>query len=300
MLKKQTSLLLTCGNRHPFHSKRKKSKTSSLTSLLLFQYLSCRPYASTSGSHNNGREKIDWPDVTSVNSIPTPYEIFNQKKNSPYSKHRFYELVKLYHPDRHDTDLKLSGLSAETRLERFRLVVAANNILGDPARRSAYDRYGAGWNGKPHISNNDYSSNDAGYSSWKRWPDGPSRNASWEDWEKWYARDGAPQDPNYVSNSAFVGLILTFALLGGVGQATRATNHSFDFLEQRNALHNKVSMELTQIRKESTDCKLQEERIYRFMRNRDPRGFSIEGSKDIIERPHVSTDLYPRKDPKGD
>src|SRR5690348_6812083 len=42
---------------------------------------------------------IPWPEVTSTNAIPSPYEIFNQKKGSPYSKHRFYELVKIYHPD---------------------------------------------------------------------------------------------------------------------------------------------------------------------------------------------------------
>src|SRR5690554_4812441 len=44
---------------------------------------------------------IPWPEVSSANAIPSPYEIFNQKKGSPYSKRRFYELVKIYHPDRH-------------------------------------------------------------------------------------------------------------------------------------------------------------------------------------------------------
>ena len=38
-----------------------------------------------------------WP--TALN--PTPYDIFGHPKDAPYSKHRFYELVKLYHPDRH-------------------------------------------------------------------------------------------------------------------------------------------------------------------------------------------------------
>ncbi len=69
---------------------------------------------------------LGWP----TSAHPTPYEILNLDKRTPYAKARFYELVKLYHPDssHHGPD----GLAPAARLERYRLVVAANGILGDP------------------------------------------------------------------------------------------------------------------------------------------------------------------------
>ena len=82
-------------------------------------------------------------------TIPTPYQIFGQKKDSPYSKRKFYELVKLYHPDRHDYGSSGNLPSYTTKLERYRLIVAANDILSNPVKRAAYDRYGSGWNGQP-------------------------------------------------------------------------------------------------------------------------------------------------------
>ncbi|POS84975.1 hypothetical protein EPUL_003487 [Erysiphe pulchra] len=283
MLNKQTYMLLTYGSRHPFHSTLPSSKSALITPCPSTLHPTCRSYAKISKDQRNGSEIIYWPEVGSTNTVPTPYEIFNQKKHSPYSKQRFYELVKLYHPDRHELDSKVSNLSSETRLERYRLIIAANNILGDPIRRSAYDRYGAGWDGEPDIYKNRYASPNAGFSGGSRsygGPDGPNQNATWEDWERWYARDAPPQDPIYFSNAAFVGIILTFAILGGIGQATRASSSSLSFIEQRNALHNKVSMELTQIQKESLSCSFQEERIHRFMKNRDPIGYNPEEFRD--------------------
>jgi hypothetical protein len=79
---------------------------------------------------------------------PTPYEIFGQRERSAYSKRRFCALVKLYHPDRHcqhGGDAELARLSRATKLERYRLVVAANALLSDPVKKAAYDQYGIGW-----------------------------------------------------------------------------------------------------------------------------------------------------------
>lgn len=283
MLNKQTYLLLTYGSRHSFYPTPTSSKSVLITPCSSTLHPTCRSYAKKSKDQKNGNETLHWPEVTSTNTIPTPYEIFNQKKHSPYSKQRFYELVKLYHPDRHKSDSKVAKLSSETRLERYRLIIAANNILGDPIRRNAYDRYGAGWDGKPDLYNNRCTSPNAGFSGENRsygGPNGPNQNATWEDWERWYSRDAQPQDPIYFSNAAFVGIILTFAILGGIGQATRASSNSLSFIEQRNALHNKVSMDLTQIRKETVNCSFQEERIHRFMKSRDPVGYNPEELRD--------------------
>ena len=236
---------------------------------------------------NDGHSRNDygghrWPEITPVNAIPTPYQIFNQKKGSKYSKQRFYELVKIYHPDRHDPHLH-DDLSYGVKLERYRLIVAANNILSDPVKRSAYDCYGAGWNGMPDVrSPRDYAgstSQEDGYNGrgWSGGTGGPSQNATWEDWERWYQRDSeGPQKPRYVSNSAFVALIVMFAALGGVGQATRVGHYSMNFIEQRDALHNDISKDLMRRRKETTTgFGSREERIHQFLKQRDPYGYGV-------------------------
>ena len=61
---------------------------------------------------------------------PTPYQIFEMKTNGVYSKARFYELVKVYHPDRGNG--KDEALPRHIKMERYRLIVAANHILADP------------------------------------------------------------------------------------------------------------------------------------------------------------------------
>ncbi|CZT09690.1 related to J domain-containing protein 1 [Rhynchosporium agropyri] len=240
--------------------------------------------------HDHG--KLRWPEKTSANTIPTPYQIFDQRKGSPYSKRRFYELVKLYHPDRHDHIIASNGLSYATKLERYRLVVAANDILSDPIKRSAYDCYGAGWNGAPDVKKprdaSDPASSWGGSNAWG-WgggTEGPSQNATWEDWERWYQRDAkGPQEPRYVSNSAFVGLIVAFAFIGGIGQVTRAGTYGVSFVEQRDALHNNISKDLIRRRKETTTAYgSREERIDSFLRQRDPVGYGVVDPKEMSYR----------------
>lgn len=222
-----------------------------------------------------------------MNAVPTPYQIFNQKKGSKYSKQRFYELVKIYHPDRHDPDLN-GEFSYDVKLERYRLVVAANDILSDPVKRSAYDCYGAGWNGMPDVrsprDNSDSTSQWGSYNGrgWDGGPGGPSQNATWEDWERWYQRDSqGPQKPRYVSNSAFVALIVMFAALGVIGQATRLGSYSMNFIEQRDALHNDISKDLIRRRKETTTgFGSREERIHQFLKQRDPYGYGVADARE--------------------
>jgi curved DNA-binding protein CbpA len=227
-----------------------------------------------------------------VNAVPTPYQIFNQKKGAKYSKQTFYELVKLYHPDRHDHSKLADGLSYATKLERYRLVVAANDILSNPVRRGAYDRYGAGWNGQPDV----VTPQDAAESStpwrgrgWNGGPEGPSQNATWEDWERWYQRDNeGPQSPRFVSNTAFVFLIIMFAVIGGVGQATRVGNYSMNFLDQRDALHSDISQDLMRRRKETINgFGGRDERIQSFLKQRAPVTYTLseESYKKLLPAP---------------
>jgi curved DNA-binding protein CbpA len=234
------------------------------------------------GRARNHHENLPWPEVTTLNRIPTPYQIFGQKKGSKYSKQRFYELVKLYHPDRHShNDV---GISFATKLERYRLVVAANDILSDPVKRGAYDTYGAGWNGMPDVlaprdaaEGNQKWGNYSGR-GWGGGPGGPSQNATWEDWERWYQQQNGTegkQSPLWFSNGAFMSLIVIFAALGGIGQATRVGNYSVSFLEQRDALHDQISKDLMRRKKESVKCTNHEIRVQNFLMKRDPYGYGI-------------------------
>lgn len=63
---------------------------------------------------------------------------------NPYSKSRFYSLVKLYHPDSAASPAS-NNIPKEERLARYRLIVDAHLILSDDLKRSAYDQYGLGW-----------------------------------------------------------------------------------------------------------------------------------------------------------
>ncbi|OCL06051.1 hypothetical protein AOQ84DRAFT_85833, partial [Glonium stellatum] len=99
----------------------------------------------------NGSDDLAWPTATPPHAIPTPYQILALRHDEPYTKQRFYALVKLYHPDRHhhhyssDSSRAIASLPRSTRLERYRLLVAAHTLLSDPAKRRAYDRHGIGW-----------------------------------------------------------------------------------------------------------------------------------------------------------
>jgi curved DNA-binding protein CbpA len=175
-----------------------------------------------------------------------------------------------------------NGLSYAAKLERYRLVIAANEILSDPVKRGAYDCYGAGWNGFPGVKSPRGPSEAAdGWNTFGRrgrggGPGGCSQNATWEDWERWYQRDEKPkQQPTYVSNSTFVALIIIFAALGGIGQATRAEKQTMGVIEHRDAVHRGVSKELVQRRKESTASGDPRERVHSFLRLRDHYGYHL-------------------------
>lgn len=206
----------------------------------------------------------------------------------------------LYHPDRHDHVASDDGLSYATKLERYRLIVAANDILSDPVKRGAYDCYGAGWNGQPDVRNSrdaSHTSEHWGSYSGREWSSdskGPSQNATWEDWEKWYQRDAnGPQEPRFVSNTAFVSLIVIFSIIGGISTSMRVNNYSINFLEQRDALHDNISKDLMRRRKETTTAfGSREERIHSFLKQRDVGYGSAESQQEyrrLLPAPEISS-----------
>ncbi|KAH0556022.1 hypothetical protein GP486_006036 [Trichoglossum hirsutum] len=246
-----------------------------------------RQYARVLNRGSSADSDLHWPDLP-ISILPTPYQIFNQKKGAPYSKQRFYELVKLYHPDRNghteEDCLNNCGVSRGVGLERYRLVVAANSILSDPIKRDAYDRHGAGWNGMPEVTGHRGHGDGGGTSADSGWGDrgSPSQNATWEDWERWYQRDAkGPQEPQILSNNTFLSLVVFLAVLGCLVQITRAGNGSMNALQERDRLHDQTSKDLMKRRREAASMAgKREERIHNFLRMRDPVGH---GATDPLE-----------------
>lgn len=86
-------------------------------------------------------------------------------------------------------------------LERYRLVIAAHNILSNQDKRAAYDRTGHGWSLHRDVHDPTTANHTPGHGLWStvhrwrtngpQWPnteDDPMYNATWEDWERWYER----------------------------------------------------------------------------------------------------------------
>ncbi|KAK5114316.1 hypothetical protein LTR62_002567 [Meristemomyces frigidus] len=219
-----------------------------------------------------------WPTPPSGQQHPTPYQILDTTSNTTYTKTRYYRLAKIYHPDLHNPTQ--TALTPSLKLERYRLIVAAHAILSDPTKRTAYDRFGAGWNGKPETGARRGTYNQPGpfSQSWNSNQDDPIwRNATWEDWEKFYAwrarkESGAstadPQSPLYMRNSYFIVLVAFLAFAGGSANYNRAQDAGTYFVEQRDLVHDRAAKELRKVRQE-IGSRGREERIQWFLRQRE-------------------------------
>ncbi len=229
-----------------------------------------RHYASVhqgqSGSSGNSHNWPRWPSTPN----PTPYEIFGQAKTAPYSKVRFYELVKLYHPDRHHHTSN-DGIPHLTKLERYRLVVAANDLLSDPARRRLYDLYGMGWEQQTDIRGRCREADHA----WRREPGNASMNATWEDWERWrQEQNGEKQEPLFMSNGTFVMIVASLGLIGGWGHLISANTHGANLVDMQEEKHSSIRKEIR--RRESQTANLsRQDRVEHFLKQREGWGYDL-------------------------
>lgn len=217
---------------------------------------------------------LSWPEPMRPHSTPTPYQILNCKKGDPYKKNRYYALVKLYHPDRCHPGSSTYTLPLAVRLERYRMLVAAHDILSDTEKRRAYDAWGAGWAG--HHRTPTSAADSRNPYDWefdrKRWNSDPRSNATWEDWERWYGENdpshGQKERVVQMSNFTFMSLIFAFVAIGGVMQGTRFSGFHANVVERRDQIHREASG-VYQRSRHATMSGDRDERIRTFLEHRE-------------------------------
>lgn len=280
---------------------RQQSSPSRRLGLSSFQTLQCRRYASAPSG-----VEISWPASASF----TPYDVFKQDRAAPYSKKQYYELVKIYHPDRPSNDHpSFKDVTEEVRLRRYRLIVAAHEILSDPVKRAAYDRDGTGWHDHPdHSDPRRHSRRYASYGD----SDGTIyQNGTWEDWERYYNRH-QPKQVQLVDHRTFVTFILLLALFGGFAQASWITQYKSTFDQRLDDLNAQSARFLTGRRQQTTEeLESSEARVQGFLIRRDPSGSGLKGEEEDVYKQaldprrrdpsetHLQTDLRDDQVPNG-
>ena len=221
-------------------------------------------------AYREDAELLKWPEPEKPHKTPTPYQILRCKRGDAYTKHRFYALVKLYHPDRGHASAAIAQLPLHVRLERYRMLVTAHDILSDIDKRKAYDVWGHGWAGHHNMPSTPHH-NDWDYDP-RRWSTDPRNNATWEDWERWHYDNDGGKDSNartiQMSNFTFMALIFAFVSIGGVVQGTRFTTFNNSVIEKRDQIHREASMDYRRSRN-ATMSGDKDERIRTFLEHRE-------------------------------
>ncbi|KAF5660465.1 j 1 [Fusarium heterosporum] len=229
-------------------------------------------------------EVPEWPKTT----YPSPYEIFSMKSDAPYTKHRFYQLVKVYHPDRHSHASDIDNVPHKIRLERYRLIVAANDLLSDPSKRQLYDVHGIGWTGgRPQTLNETVRNADR---AWRHKAGSAAHNATWEDWERWYdARDGRTRDPLYMSNGMFATLVVCMCMIGAFAQMSRADQYGADLLEMKAQADLAIGQQVAR-RNTIAVGRSKDERVDMFLKDRENLNYAYQPGKydsEVLQASHA-------------
>ena len=171
-------------------------------------------------------------------------------------------------------------------LQRYRLIITAHEILSDPVKKAAYDKYGAGWHSNPgHDSFHSQTGSEyPGFGKYTDREDPIFSNSTWEDWERWHRRHH-PRQAREVSDSTFVTFIILLVLFGGVLQGSRLTQYRAGF-EHRLQEVNAQSAELLAGRRQQTTDELNssEARVQSFLIRRDPSGSGLKEDEEVIYR----------------
>ena len=275
-----------------------------------------RPHGYATHANTSSNSVDSWPSIHN----PTPYQILQVSPSQPYTKARssFHQLVKLYHPDR-AVHPECATLAEDIRLERYRLVIAAHNLLSDPAKKKAYDTYGDGWGQtKLHLpGSTDYPGGAFGgahgqafrggkYKFTHRSRNHPFMNATWEDWEEWRNKQsgsGSGQDPIFARNGSMATALLVFALLVGGMQVLHVDQVSTLRQASMEERHQQYLDEMKR-RRDGLSPLNRDQRIEKFARTKDPSAFRNKQLADMVLNPDLcasgdelgtSTDLNMRR-----
>lgn len=222
--------------------------------------------------HDFPGNDFSWPTGASF----TPYDLFKLDREAPYSKTRFYELVKIYHPDRPCNGHPLCrDISPEVRLKRYHLVVAANEILSDPVKRATYDQYGTGWSLHPPRPMASWSR--PGYSG-----AGPIfANATWEDWERWHNRHQGDQR-HVVDHRVLTRAIILLTLFGGAVQASWISSLSTGYEDRLREVNEESTRFLTGRRQSTVKSATADAKMQHFLIRRDPSGYGLKDEEQPV------------------
>lgn len=218
----------------------------------------CRPHAPL---------QLDDPASWPRNPCPSPHEILGAEPGLPYSKKRFYRLVKLYHPDllavNHQRDPELPHAVVN---ERYRLVIEANKILGNPERKLLYERYGIGWaSSQTQYRPPPHSSRD------------PATNVGYKD-RAYTSHHGGPsgrQSPIFASNAAVAIVIVAMAMAGAIMQLERARQAQWDLKRRDVALQEAIARDLQDMA-DRLQGKPRDLRILEFLARRELSNLSAQ------------------------
>lgn len=195
------------------------------------------------------------------------------------------------------------------KLERYRLVVAANEILSDPAKRDTYDKFGTGW----HQWNRITGFGDDGtvtngtqqtYGRSEGFDDSIYKNATWEDWERWYHRHESRRPQNYdVSQNTFTSLVILIAVFAGIGQLSTLGSYSASVDERLRELNEQCGRFLAGRREQTLNqMNSQDACVQNFLIKRDPTGHGLKGEEEetyrkILGNPQSSNKLARIEEP---
>ncbi|RDW86567.1 J domain-containing protein [Aspergillus mulundensis] len=271
----------------------RKTNLTSYSGLLLASkspapqcHASARPRLYATASGDSPEKDFSWPSTPSF----TPYDVIGHTRGAPYPKHRYYELVKIYHPDRPCNDHPLCrNITPEVRLQRYRIVVTAHEILSDSNRRAAYDATGMGWAFNPAPERRRRNPNDPIYN-----------NATWEDWERWYSRN-EPKQETVVDHKTFVMFVVLLFFMGAAVQASWITTVSTGYEDRLKELNEHSTRFLNQ-RRENTVKQMpgSDAKVQHFLIRRDPSGFGLKGEEKGVYRDALNPLDNPTESGKGD
>lgn len=196
-----------------------------------------------------------WPR----NPRPSPHEILGIDAGMPYSKDNFLRLVKMYHPDLHGQNPMVNCLPQATRLERYHLIIAANDLLSDPSKRKIYEIYDVGWAFKSQYRASP-SPNPT-----STWSGSTTQDTGRTGWAGHYPT--MRQEPIYMSNGGVAILILFVAMGGALAQLERAKKARLRNKTSELAFHDSILIGLQDIIFSSRD-KQKDERVLEFLARR--------------------------------